>query len=227
MPRPLLDRELPPHPLGPWTPQRVRHHTSPQPAPSCRGGRTSIGPTGHVLEYVGLGRAVAQHRLVAECYLGRLLRSDETVHHRNRVKTDNRWENLEILLRREHGLEHRDESRIRSQVTLTEPQVREALVGRTTAQAAELLGVSHTTLRGRFPHLLDLRTPPGGPYRSEFVVRARALAANPRIGTRQAARDLGTTVNTLRKCCQRHGIVWLAAPAGRPSRARSGGGATR
>lgn len=42
------------------------------------------------------GRNVAEHRYVMEQIIGRLLLSDETVHHINGVRSDNRPENLEL-----------------------------------------------------------------------------------------------------------------------------------
>ena len=56
---------------------------------------------------VGNGKTyVAEHRLVAELKIGRLLAQDEVVHHINGDTTDNRPENLEVMTWSEHASLH-------------------------------------------------------------------------------------------------------------------------
>lgn len=49
---------------------------------------------------------VPQHRLVVERRIGRFLRPDELVHHKNHVKSDNSDSNLEIMSAAQHMAEH-------------------------------------------------------------------------------------------------------------------------
>lgn len=51
-------------------------------------------------------RYAYEHIVVMMAHIGRSLRDDELVHHKNENKTDNRLDNLELLTASDHGKEH-------------------------------------------------------------------------------------------------------------------------
>ena len=53
------------------------------------------------------GKKVRAHRWIMEQHLGRGLRPDEQVHHKNGDSLDNRLENLEVLSAKEHMRLHK------------------------------------------------------------------------------------------------------------------------
>lgn len=49
---------------------------------------------------------IMEHDLIMECYIGRWLKPDEVVHHKNKIRNDNRIENLELMTLKEHARLH-------------------------------------------------------------------------------------------------------------------------
>lgn len=76
------------------------------------------GYLAHIVHYdTGKKTAVYQHRELVEQALGRKLATNEVVHHRNHIKTDNRLENLEVLSPAQHRKAH-EQDRQASKVDL-------------------------------------------------------------------------------------------------------------
>lgn len=83
--------------------KRGEHH------PNWKGGKTT-DENGYVSVWTeesnkGINR-VKEHRLVMEKHLGRKLRSDEIVHHKDHNPSNNDISNLEIMTRAEHSRLH-------------------------------------------------------------------------------------------------------------------------
>ena len=97
--------------------QRGRANPSGVDAPNWRGGRHRT-QYGYVKVFVGRAHPMHdgngycfEHRLVVAAAIGRPLDADEVVHHINRIRDDNRLENLELFsTQAEHARAHREEA---------------------------------------------------------------------------------------------------------------------
>lgn len=69
-------------------------------------GTRYVRRDGYVAIKIGIRQYELEHRIIAEQMLGRALKPDEQVHHKNGKKADNRPENLEVLTNAEHQKLH-------------------------------------------------------------------------------------------------------------------------
>lgn len=80
-------------------------------------GHTKHHRSGYILAYAPChpnarkDGYVMQHRIIIEQSIGRYLMSNEVVHHKNRIRDDNRIENLRLMDKHEHMSMHMKERR--------------------------------------------------------------------------------------------------------------------
>ena len=99
--------------------------------------RRTINEQGYVVACVQGGRYM-EHRVVAMVTLGRGLRPDEVVHHKNHRRADNRPENLEVLPdQRSHSQLHAGGGKSREHLLLVKAEMQSLVRSLTAAEAAE------------------------------------------------------------------------------------------
>jgi IS30 family transposase len=105
---------------------------------------------------------------------------------------------------------------------LEESRVREALEGRTTLEASQLLDVNHQTLRNQFPHLLQKRASPG--ILEDHKEQIHSLATKMRA--KEIGSQLGVHFDTVRSAIERwkkqEPDVWSDVSAFQRSRPEGG-----
>jgi hypothetical protein len=191
--------------------KRKAERISSTPFPSVLGGSTWKTREGYIREFAPRhpnstsDGSAFQHRIAMAVHLGRKIERDEVVHHKNGNRMDNRIENLELMKRLKHVRHHADELLLK----LNEDVVKTALRGRTTLEAASVLGVNHQTLRNRFGSLLKKRKSPVDPRNVSTIELVRIAAADDQIGYRDFAKSTGISAQVAKQICTDNSIAWV------------------
>lgn len=108
----------------------------------CHSLWSRVGSTNKGYRWITTDKGrVLEHRAVMEAHIGRELRPEEVVHHRNERRADNRIENLEIMSAEKHTAHHSPIS--------WDPDVAVSLrkEGRTYSEISKVVGVTVATIR--------------------------------------------------------------------------------
>ena len=175
---------------------RIRTAESDYDARQYRGGSTFQTKDGYVMEmnplhpYRNRHGYVRQHRLVMERGLARILEPGEIVHHRNKNRSDNRIENLELFSSQAEHMEHHQQDALCRNPEVIE-RVRVAAADPKATMRS--LDVSYETVR-RVCEMHGIRwISPGEVLATDDQAR-EALRGRT---TEEAARFLGVSLQTM------------------------------
>ena len=194
-----------------------------------KGGRT-VDKSGYILVYLpshphaNNAGYVREHRLVMERVLGRLLRPEEVVHHKNDDSSDNRPENLELFERNSHHLKatlsgkcpkwtpsgvdriRRAVSRPRKSLDQSEQVVAMYLAGTSVAEIQQSSGLCSEAIRLRVIHAGHKTRPRGGPKTVPIPPPDELLRMYNQMPMLEIAERLGCAESSVHRYLKLYGI---------------------